>query len=191
MIQINTIRSGVVALLKAANIPGVGNKVYPSRSRKIWDIEGDLLLVFTQETDSDDQGRSPVIYQNSTTLAIRVIVQGADEETSTDEEEEEIEVRLNVLTDAVVRAMHPVYGSEGPLNGACDWLEWRGIRPVIGADGEVLRNSQLVTFVAKWQSTLPDDMATDDFLRMGSDLGAPASAKAESLDATFITEMQP
>lgn len=190
MIQINTIRSEVVALLKAANIPGVEDKVYPSRSRKIWPSEGDLLLVFTQETDADDQDRAPVIYQNSTTLAVRVIVQGADEEDTTDEEEEEIEARLNILTDAVVRAMHPIHGAEGPLNGACDWLKWRGLRPVVSAEGEVLRNSQLVTFVAEWQATLPDDQATDDFLSMGTDLGAPESAKADDLEANFITEME-
>ena len=61
---------------------------------------------------------------------------------------------------------------------------------MVSAEGEVLRNSQLVTFVAEWQATLPDDQATDDFLSMGTDLGAPESAKADDLEANFITDME-
>lgn len=191
MIAVRTIRQEAVALLKAANIPGVLDRVYPSRARKIWPDEGDLLLVYTQESDADDQNTAPVIYKVLTTLVVQAMVQGTDEEDPSDEEEEAIEARLDELTEAVVRAMQPVvFNIMGPLNGSCDWVTWKGTRPVISGDGDVLRNSRAITFSVTWSQSLPDDPCPDDFNTSGTTLGGPAAANAPAIDATFTTQQR-
>lgn len=191
MIAIRTIRQEATALLKAANIAGVGTNVFPSRARKLWPSEGDLLLVYTQESDADDEGTAPVIYKVVTDLVVQAMVQGADEEDPSDEEEEALEARLDEICEAVVRAMQPVVlNIMGPLNGCCDWVQWKGIRPVISGDGDVLRNARAITFRVTWSQSLPDDPCPADFLRSGTTLGGPTAANAPAIDTTFTTEQR-
>lgn len=188
--KVRSIREAVVALLKGAAIPGVLDNIFPSRSRKIWPDEGDLLLVFTQDTDADEQDTAPVIYACATTLAIRVMVQAEEEEDTSDAEEEAIEARADDLSEHVLRIMQPVVSSNGPLGGLCDWIKWKGFRPMISPDGEILRNSQLLTFSVIWDMALPDTPCPDDFNISGTTLGGPTAANAPAIDATFITQQR-
>lgn len=192
VIRRRDMRRAAVQLLKDANIPGIGSNVFPSRSRKIWPEETGILLVFTQEDDADDRDTAPVIYQVQTSLVIRAVLQDeelpedADERTN-DEQEEELEARLDELAERVVRAMQPVHGVEGPLGGLVEWLRWKGTRPTLSADGEVLRNSRQILFSATWSAELPDELPEDEFLRIGTELKPPASADAGDLSAEFVT----
>lgn len=188
MIRRREIRQAVVALLKAAALPGVGDNVFPSRSRKVWPEEGDVLLVYTQEDDADDRDTAPVIYQVETSVVVRIVVQeDEDKELENDAQEEALESRLDDLADAVVRALQPVHGSEGPLGGLVGWFRWKGSRPFLSADGEAPRNSRQILFSATWSAELPDTLPEDDFLRVGSRLEPPASAHAGDLSASFVT----
>lgn len=188
MIRVRDIRRAVVQVLKDAAIPGVGDRVYPSRSRKIFPEEEDLLLVYTQETDADDRDTAPVIYQVETSIVVRAVIQEReDEDLENDAQEEELEARLDELADLVVRAMQPVHGVEGPLGGMVEWLRWKGTRPFLSADGEVPRNSRQILFSATWSAELPDQLPADDFLRAGTQLEPPASANAGDLSASFVT----
>lgn len=196
MKRLTLLRQAVVAALKAAAIPTVADRVYPSRSRKVWTDEGDLALVFTQETSSDDEDTAPTIYRNDTSVVVQLIAQEtAERETSPgdledDEQEEALEARLDDLAEAVVVALQPVHGVEGPFGGLVEWFRFRGTRPTLTAEGELLRNSRQVLFSAQWRAALPDTVPESEFLRMGSDLAPPTSAHAEDLGSETVTNMR-
>lgn len=183
MIQLKQMRDRTTAALIAANIPGVGLRVYPSRARSGWPEEEDFLCVYTQATDLDDQDTAPVIYSAKTDLVIRVVVQNAPKD-------QDLEDRMDQITEAVVLAMLPVHGIAGPLDGLLEELLLRSVRPTLSPDGEVLKFSQQVLFSAQWKRAIPDEGPEDDFLRMGTDLGPPAAAQATDLDAPFTTNMR-
>lgn len=183
MIQLKQMRDRTTAALIAAAIPGVGPSVFPSRARSGWPEEGDFLCVYTQASDMDDQDTAPVIYSVKTDLVIRVVVQKA-------QRDQDLEDRMDQITEAVVLTMLPVHGITGPLDGLLDDLRLRAVRPTLSPDGEVLKFSQQVLFSAEWRRAIPDDTPPDDFLRAGTVLGAPAAAQAPDLDATFTTNMR-
>lgn len=183
MIQLKQMRDRTTAALIAAAIPGVGDRVFPSRARSGWPEEEDFLCVYTQGTDFDDKDTAPTIYEGQTDLVIRVVVQRAPRD-------QDLEDRMDQITEAVVRAMLPVHGIEGPLDGLLDWLLLRAVRPTLSPEGEVLKFSQQVIFSAQWKRAIPDETPADDFLRSWTTLGAPESAQADDLDATFTTNMR-
>lgn len=180
MIQLKQMRDRTTAALIAAAIPGVGDRVFPSRARRGWPEEEDFLCVYTQGTDFDDKETAPVIYEAQTDLVIRVVVQKAPSD-------QDLEDRMDQITEAVVLAMQPVHGIAGPLDGLLEWLLLRAVRPTLSPEGEVLKFSQQVLFSAQWKRALPDETPPDDFLRAVTTLGAPAAAQAPDLDATFTT----
>lgn len=191
MLQIRDIRKQAVSDLKAAAIVGILDNVFPSRSRKIWPAEGDTLLVYTQNSDADDQDTAPVIYQVDTTLVVRIVVQETDDaDLDNDAQEEALESRLDEITEAVVRALQPVHGIAGPLAGLADWVHWKGLRPYMTAEGDVPRNSRQVLFSVIWSAELPDTLPTAEFLRAGTELSPPDVSHAEGLASEFITEMR-
>lgn len=183
MHQIKQIRDKIAQALVAASIPGVLAKVFPSRVRKAWPDEGDFICVYTQNSDFDDQDTAPTIYQVDTDVVVQVIVQQALAG-------QDLEDRMDEITDDVVRALLQVHGISGPFDGALEWFFLRGIRPTLSAEGEVLKFSQSVVFSGRWKVILPDEVPDADFLRMGSTLGGPDSAPAEDLETNFITDMR-
>lgn len=189
MNRLRLIRRQVVADLKAAAIPGVGDRVFPSRSRKIFPEEGDLLLVYTQDLDADDKDTAPVIYSVDATLVVRVVVQD-DEEAEDGDDEEALESRLDELVETVVRVLQPVHEVDGPLGGLVEWLRWKGTRPFLSADGEIPRNTRQILFSAQWSAELPDTIPADDLLRIGTQLEPPAPAQAGDLSVSFTLDMR-
>lgn len=183
MLQLKQIRDKITQTLVAASIPGVLSKVFPSRARRAWPEEGDFICVYTQNSDFDDQDTAPTIYQVDTDVVVQVIVQQAP--TGQD-----LEDRMDEITDAVVRALLQVHDISGPFDGTLEWFFLRGIRPTMSAEGEALKFSQSVIFSGRWKSILPDEVPDADFLRMGSTLGGPESASAEGLDINFISDMR-
>jgi len=183
MIQIKAIRDQATADLIAANITGVTSKVYPSRSRPVWPEEQDHLLVYTTNTDADDQDTAPVSYLCITDLVVQVVAQGGTSDAA-------LEDRLDQITAEVVDALQPLHGIAGPLSGAAEWVTFRGIRPTLSADGEILKGSQNIIFSVKWRVELPNGTPPDDFLRAGTTLGAPTAAKAPDLDTDFQTNVR-
>lgn len=181
MIQLKNIRTQVVADLVAANITGVLAKVYPSRARPVWKEEGDLLLVYTTNTDAEDQDTAPVEYMCTTDLVVQVVVQGQTAD-------QDLEDRLDQITAEVVDTLQPLHGIAGPLAGYAEWVTFRGIRPTLSADGEILKGSQHIIFAVKWRVALPNGTSPDDFLRVGTELGAPTATKASDLDTDFTTD---
>lgn len=191
MILISSVRKKIAQNLKAAAIPGVGDNVFPSRSRKVWPAEGDVLLVYTQETSTDDEDTAPTIYKATTTVVVQIVAQETDDEDDeNDAQEEALETRVDTITEAVVRVLQAAHGITGPLDGLVDWLRWKGLRPMLSSEGEILRNSRQILFSAEWSIDLPDTQPVDDFLRTGTELGAPTGAKVPALDATFTTDMR-
>lgn len=183
MLQLKRIRDQVTASLIAANIPGVGDKVYPSRARKVWPEEEDFLLVYTQNSDFDDEDTAPIIYKVDTDVVVQVIVQQAPAEM-------DLEDRMDQITELVVRDLLKVHGIEGPFQGTLEWIKLKGIRPTLSAEGEVLKFSQNVVFSGQWKAIIPDTVPGDDFARMGSTIGPPVGANAADLDVTFISEVR-
>jgi hypothetical protein len=80
--------------------------------------------------------------------------------------------------------------SGGPFGGLVEWFRFRGTRPTLTAEGELLRNSRQVLFSAQWRAALPDTVPESEFLRMGSDLAPPASAHAEDPGVVTVTNMR-
>lgn len=196
MRRLTLLRAAIVAALKAATIPSVGDRVYPSRSRKVWTDEGDVLLVFTQETNSDDEDTAPTIYRNESSVVVQVVAQETEDQEddpsdlSDNDQEEALEARLDGIAEDVVVALQPVHDIAGPFGGLVEWLRFRGSRPTLTADGEILRGSRQVLFSAQWRAALPDDTPTAEFLTMGTNLTPPAPAHAEDLGANIQTEMR-
>lgn len=186
MIRCRDLRAATVAALKAAAIPGISERVYPSRGRKIFPSEGDLLLVYTQELDADDKDTAPVIYDVDGSLVVRAVVQEfEDEDLEDDDQEEALEARLDEITQRVVEVLQPVHGIDGPFDGLVEWIRWRGTRPTISADGEVLRNSRQILFSATWREELPATQPPDELLRLGTTITPPDAANAPALDVSF------
>lgn len=183
MLQLKEIRDKIVTALVAAAIPGVDDKVYPTRARRAWPEEGDFICVYTQNSDFDDQDTSPTIYQVDTDVVVQVIVQQAPSG-------QDLEDRMDEITDKAVRALLQVHDISGPFDGTLEWFFLRGIRPTLSAEGEVLKFSQSIIFSGRWRAILPDDVPDAEFLRMGSTLGGPGDASAEDLDTTFISDMR-
>lgn len=196
MKRLTLLRQAIVATLKAAAIPALSDRVYPSRSRKVWTDEGDLALVFTQETSSDDEDTAPVVYRNDTSVVVQIIAQETESQETNpsdledNEQEEALEARLDDVAEAVVVALQPVHGVEGPFGGLVEWFRFRGTRPTLTAEGELLRNSRQVLFSAQWRAALPDTVPESEFLTMGTNLTPPTSAHAEDLGADTTTEMR-
>jgi hypothetical protein len=183
MQQLKQIRDKVTQALVAAAIPGVDDKVYSTRARRAWPDEGDFICVYTQNSDFDDQDTNPTIYQVETDVVVQVVVQQAP--TGQD-----LEDRMDEITDKAVRALLQVHDISGPFDGTLEWFFLRGIRPTLSAEGEVLKFSQSVIFSGRWKAILPDAVPDADFLRMGSTLGGPDNASVDDLDTIFISDMR-
>ena len=180
MIAIRQFRDAIVHKLKDAQIPTILNKVYSSRARKIWGSEESLILVYTPETEFDDQDTAPIIYGADTVIAVEIVSQGG----------EELDDRLDELTQLVVDALIYPHGSEGPFEGKLEWIYVKSIGSEFTAGAEVLKGSQTVTFAGMWRAILPAETPVDEFRTMGTDLGPPDDAQAEDLNVNFTTDMR-
>lgn len=183
MLRLKQIRDQITASLIAANIPGVGPNVFPSRARKIWPEEENLLLVYTQNSDFDDEDTAPIIYKVDTDVVVQVIVQQAPSG-------QDLEDQMDQITEFVVRDLLKVHGIDGPFGGTLEWIKLKNIRPTLSAEGEVLKYSQDVTFSGQWKAIIPDTVPGDDFSRMGTTMGPPVGANAADLDVTFISDVR-
>jgi hypothetical protein len=191
VIVLTHLRTAVVAALKTANLDGIGDRVFPSRSRKTWP-DGDCILVYTQTVEADDQDTAPVNYNLVGTVEVQIRAQESEEDDATGEEEEELETRLDAYAEAVLVALHPIEPSAaGPFGGLVDWFKFTGTRPHLSAAGEVLKGSRIVSFSAIWNQFLPSQDAPDALRRFGTTLGGPTEAQAGNLDAQFSTEVEP
>ena len=180
MIQIKEIREKVTQRLKDSAIPGILDKVYPSRARKIWNTEDSLILVYTENSTFEDNDTAPVIYNVETDILVEIICQGG----------EELDDRMDELTQQVIDSLIYVHGVEGPFDGSLEWIYLKEVSSEFSAEGEILKASQSIRFSGMWRVALPDETPPDDFLTMGTDLGPPTDSQAEDLDSDFTTNMR-
>lgn len=199
MIQLMDIRKYVVSLLKAANIPRIGNSVYPDRSLKFLPDELPAICVYTRQTSFDGKDRQPRWYQGETSLVVESVVRG-EYLPSGETEVQTIADQLNILTQHVLDTVIYVWDAEivpagqgfnGPFGGLCDDVILSSIRSSTDQDGEYVIGGEAITFTLEWQTLQPPVEPPDSFDRMGFELKAPEESNAEDLDIDDIVVINP
>ena len=75
----NTLRNAIISKLKSANISGVGNNVFGSRSRKLWTGDLPAILVYTRTEDSKAPQLSSPLLQRTLKIGIEARATAGDD----------------------------------------------------------------------------------------------------------------
>lgn len=168
------IRHEFVRIIKAANIPGVTDKVYESRAERGWPAEGPFISVYTNNHSFDDQGTSPVVYEIKTTVIVDIIVQGPVMQVLPNGQREKLGVddQMDVLTDEVINALlYAPVPSSGPLKiGVDHFVRLNSVANTLNGQGETDKACQRLTFTVTWECALPDGCPEDGLEVMHNEL---------------------
>jgi|SRR5665213_256377 len=150
------IRAGVIASLKAANISGIGTKVFGNRARKILRNECPCLIVYTNKEPASVSLESPREYMRNLELAIEIVV--AVNAAADDDLDDQVDA-FAVLIEAVIFTDYTQGGfCEDTILGDTD-LD-------IIDDGEKPIGAGKITFQMPYRQVLPQlDTSTFDDLK--------------------------
>lgn len=180
------IRHAVVDALKAANIPGIEDKVYPSRDIGAWPKEQNFLCVYTENHSFDDQDTSPVIYKVETTVRVEAIVQKSKVFVKDGQRiRVDIDDQMDDISNFVVHALIPFPEPDaGPLYdaiGVRHFVRLTEIGNTFNGEGESSKGSAKLTFIYTWAVAIPNGEAPNDYLMNENTLKVQGSDDAKNM----------
>lgn len=175
---ISELRHGIIDLIKTANIPGIGNNVFESRSENIWPEEESLACVYTSSTSFDDKRTSPRFYFCVTEVTVNVFAQGENAGNNDFVDE---------ASKKIVEALQPVEKSKGPFSGAVKRFVLKAFANNFSGKAETDKWQQAISFSAEWCCCVTYGGPADDFLRTKNELRGNGNSENPM---KFKTEMR-
>lgn len=145
-----SLRKKVVEILKAANIPGVEQSIFPNRSIPTGIDTLPVILVYSKNAPVDVRDESPKSYVINQDIVIECITQHDDDEKLSDE--------LDDLSDAVIKVIEDNFY----LEENCEDVTLTGIISDTEGEGQSPVGSAKVTFSMAINYYPRQDLILDD-----------------------------
>lgn len=145
-----SLRKELVNIIKAANIPGVGQQVFPNRSIPTNIQTLPVVLVYSKNAPVDQRDEAPTSYIINQEMVIECITQHDDDEKLSDE--------LDDLSDAVVKAIEDSLF----LEEECERVILRGFISDTDGEGQSPVGSTKVNYTIPFNYVPRTDMEFPD-----------------------------
>lgn len=147
------IREAVVAALKAASLPGVGDNVFASRTTKSWPSEGAFICVYTNDSNFDNGTQSCTNYKVDTELSIEIHCRNvAYQKTENGVVEVSIDDQMDILSDLVLKTLfYDGMNMNKALNIDVDnYITVKSVNNTFGGESGEIIGSAVVGLTVTW-----------------------------------------